>query len=90
MDKCPSIIISDQTISDLLRHSFGEVHICYSKCASTKSISRVDFLSTSNLISSLCVCVCVRKEHEVVLTVSQMSDPNFFGSDKWSKWSNNV
>ena len=56
MDKCPSIIILGQTISDLLRHSFGEVHMCYSKCASTKNISRVDFLSTSNLISSLCVC----------------------------------
>jgi hypothetical protein len=42
MDKCPSIIILGQTVSDLLRHILGEVHMCHSRCASTnnESISR--------------------------------------------------
>ena len=42
MDKCPSIIILGQTISDLLGHIFGEAHMCHSRCASTnnESISR--------------------------------------------------
>ena len=33
MDKCPSIVILGQTISDLLGHIFGEVHMCHSGCA---------------------------------------------------------
>ena len=33
MDKCPSIIILGQTISDLLRHIFEEVHMYHSRCA---------------------------------------------------------
>ena len=33
-------------------------------------------------------CVCVSNEHLVVL--NQMSDPNFFGLDKMSKWLDNV
>ena len=33
MDKCPSIILLGQTISDLLGHIFGEVHMCHSRCA---------------------------------------------------------
>ena len=42
MDECPSIIILGQTISDLLGHIFGEVHMCHSRCASanSESISR--------------------------------------------------
>ena len=33
MDKCPSIIILGQTISDLLGHILGEIHMCHSRCA---------------------------------------------------------
>ena len=33
MDKCPSIIILSQTISDLLGHIFGEEHMSHSRCA---------------------------------------------------------
>ena len=33
MDKCPNIIILGQTISDLLGHIVGEVHMCHSRCA---------------------------------------------------------
>ena len=33
MDKCPSIIIMGQTISDLLGYIIGEVHMCHSRCA---------------------------------------------------------
>ena len=40
MDKCPSIIVLGQTISDLLGHIFGEVHMCHSRCASTNNESR--------------------------------------------------
>ena len=40
MDKCPSIIILGQTISDLLGHILhGEVHMCHSRCASTNNES---------------------------------------------------
>ena len=55
MDKCPSIIILGQTISDLLRHIFGEAHMCQSRCASTKVKAQVDILSTNDLVTSLCV-----------------------------------
>ena len=40
----------------------------------------------NNSVTAL--CVCISNEHLVAL--SQMSDPDFFGSDKMSKWSGNV
>ena len=39
MDKCPSIILLDQTILDLLGYIFGEVHMNHSRCASTNNES---------------------------------------------------
>ena len=39
MNKCPSIIILGQTISDLLGHIFGEAHMCQSRCPSTNNES---------------------------------------------------
>ena len=56
MDKCSSIIILGQTISDLLGHTFGEVHMCHSRCASTNSecISRH---SLYKCLDNITVCV---------------------------------
>ena len=35
MDKYPSIILLDQTISDLLGHIVGEIHMCHSRYVCT-------------------------------------------------------
>ena len=40
IDKCPSIILLGQTISDLLRHILGEIHMCHSRCATVDVHSR--------------------------------------------------
>ena len=36
----------------------------------------------NNSVTALCVCVCVCVSNEQLVVLSQMSDPNFFGSDK--------
>ena len=68
MDKCPSIVILGQTISDLLRHIFGEVHVSQRMCQmyinkQRKHKTTVDVLSTNDLCVAItcttCVCVCV-------------------------------
>ena len=44
------------------------------------------FALINNSVTALCVCV----SNEQLVVLSQMSDPDFFGSDKMSKWSENV
>ena len=61
MDKCPSIIILGQTISDLLGYNFGEVNKYHSRCATVDVHqqmvkAKVDILSTNDLATSLCLC----------------------------------
>ena len=63
MDSCPSTILLGQTISDLLRYIFGEVHMCHSRCVSMNN-EGISGHSQFSRLGNISVCV-------------EMSDPNF-------------
>ena len=59
VDKCPSIINLGQTISDLLGHIL-EKYTCATVDVHQQIMkAKVDILNTNDLVTSLCVCVCM-------------------------------